>query len=295
MKALIRIVKIFLVTMLITTFTISVTALNKAVNIQKGIDRDKSREIEFQEERLKLWENSLRKFKDKQDKQEYVWQTCYGPAISRILASLIALHGDDNGLILPFCVAPTQVVIVPIYKTGNKAKIMKKVKEVINELCKLGIRVEVDNSEDTPGEKFYNWELQGVPLRIELGERELKGKLTLFLRDLKKRVNVVVEGVEKEGKKLDERLREKADDNFKKSIVDCNSLDDIKNALKNQKIARCDFCSVDSKGEKCASIIERKLIAFVRGVRHDKKEKAKGKCVVCGKKAGEVVYIARSY
>ena len=234
------------------------------------------------------------KFKNKNDKQEYVWQTCYGPAISRILASLIALHGDNSGLVLPFVIAPIQVIIIPIYTAKNKIKIIKKAEQIKEKLKQQGIRVEIDMTEDTPGEKFYYWELKGVPLRIEIGEKE-KNKLTLFLRDLKKRIKVGVDSVKKEGEKLDERLKKRADNNFKKSIVDCKNEEEIRNALKNRKIARCCFCFVDKRGEKCAEVIEKKLNAFVRGVRHDKREKAKGKCVICGKKAEEVVYIAKSY
>ncbi len=235
------------------------------------------------------------KFKDEKGKEQHVWQTCYGPAMSRILASLIAVHGDDSGLILPFCISPAQVIIIPIYKTKNKRKILKKAQEVEKKLKQENIRAEIDDTEKTPGEKFFFWELRGIPLRIEIGEKELKGKLTLFLRDTKERVKVNLTEINKKGEALDKRLKQKADKNFKNAVVDCKSAEDVKTALAKKKIARCNFCSISKKGEKCAETVEKKFLAFVQGILHNKKEKAKGKCIFCNKKAENVVYIAKSY
>ncbi len=235
------------------------------------------------------------KFKDEKGNENYVWQTCYGPAMSRILSSLIAIHGDDSGLVLPFSIAPTQVIIIPIYKSKNKEKILKKATELKKKLEEEGIRAELDDTGKSPGEKFYFWELRGIPLRIEIGEKELKGKLTLFLRDNKQRIKVNLKSTKEEGEKLDKRLKEKADRNFKNAVIDCKTIEDVKTALKQKKIARCSFCSTDKKGEKCAELVEKELSAFVRGSLHTKKEKAEGKCLFCGKKAGEAVYIAKSY
>ncbi len=235
------------------------------------------------------------KFKDAKGKENYVWQTCYGPAMSRILASLIAVHGDNSGLIVPFSISPIQVIIIPIYKTENKDKIMKKAEEIKKDLEKENITAEIDNSDKKPGEKFYYWEMRGIPLRMEIGEKELKGKLTLFLRDTKEKIKADIKDIAEEGEKLDRRLREKAEKKFKTSIDDCKNKGEIKKALENKKIARCNFCSIEKEGEKCAEIVEKELGAFVRGVRHDKKEKPSGKCIICGKEANEVIYIAKSY
>ncbi len=235
------------------------------------------------------------KFKDEKGNENFVWQTCYGPTMSRILASLIAIHGDDSGLVLPFCISPTQVIIIPIYKADNKEKILKKANEIKAELEKQNIKAEIDSSEKSPGERFYYWEMRGVPLRIELGERELKGKLTLFLRDTKERTKVNLKDIKKEGEKLDQRLKEKADKHFNSSIANCKNKEEIKNALEAKKVARCNLCSINKDGEKCAEVVEKELGAFVRGTRHDKKEKPSGKCIICNKEANEVVYIAKSY
>jgi len=237
------------------------------------------------------------KFKDKDGKEKYVWQTCYGPAVSRILGSLITTHGDNKGLILPFMVSPIQVIIVPIYNNDNKEKIMKACEKINSEILSLNIRTKIDDKEVSPGNKFYFWEMKGVPLRLEIGEQELKNKeYTLFLRDENKRIKIKkLDELKKQGDLFDKRLRDKADDNLKKTIVYCKTKKDADEALKNKKIVKADFCSIEKDGTACAEIVEKELGAFVRGVRHDKKEKPQGKCIICGKAAKEVVYIAKSY
>ncbi|GAI01296.1 unnamed protein product, partial [marine sediment metagenome] len=97
------------------------------------------------------------------------WTTAYGPAMSRILVSVISTHGDNNGLIMPFCISPIQIVVVPIYTKKNKIKIMKYAREIKSKL--KSYRCEIDKSEKRPGEKYYEWELKGVPFRLEIGEK----------------------------------------------------------------------------------------------------------------------------
>jgi len=240
------------------------------------------------------------RFRDKDGKEKFVWQTCYGPCISRIFASLIAIHGDDNGLVFPFCLAPIQVIIVPIFKKSNKEKIEKECINLRNIISEENISVDVDLSENTPGEKFYFWEMKGVPLRLEIGEKEINDKkFTLFIRDIRKKIKVegkkLISEIKKQGEELDRRLKENADKNFKNSIVDAYSKKEIEEILNKKKIARCNFCSISDEGEKCAEIIEKELLASIRGVRADIDEKPFDKCVICGKDANFVVYIAKSY
>ncbi|MGB9707798.1 MAG: proline--tRNA ligase [Candidatus Pacearchaeota archaeon] len=240
------------------------------------------------------------KFKDKDGKEKYVYQTCYGPAISRIFASVISVHGDDSGLVLPFIISPIQVIIVPIFNNNNKASIFKKVEQIEQELKKAEIRTKIDKGGDRPGEKFFFWEMKGVPLRIEFGEKELKSKkVTLFLRDLKEKRIIddkkLLTEIKKQGTLYDERLKKKADLWFKSMITDCKNKDEIRKALNEKKIVRCNFCSISKDGEKCAEIVEKNLLASVRGIRHDKKETPRGKCAICGRKATVIAYIAKSY
>ncbi len=236
------------------------------------------------------------KFKNKNEKNEFAFITCYGPAISRIFASLIAIHGDNNGLIFPFNVAPIQIVIIPITSKTNKEKILKKVEEIANLL--KDYRVKIDLSEKSIGEKFYYWEMKGIPLRIEIGERELKqNSVLMFRRDLKNKKSVKItelkNKIKEDAKDLTNNLIKKADNNFKDKIVDVKDF----NALKNLKgkIARVNFCSIDKDGEKCAEKVEKETLNQIRGIRVDKKEKPDGPCIVCKNKAKVVAYVAKSY
>ncbi len=239
------------------------------------------------------------KFKNEKGEEEYVWQTCYGPAISRILASIISTHGDDNGLILPFCVSPIQTIIVPIFTKENKEKIIKESEKIKNILEKEGVKVEIDCSDKRPGEKYYEWELKGVPFRIEVGEKEIKEKkVILFYRDTKKKEKVSIKDLKKikeYGKELDKRILKKADDFLEKNITDCKNKEELELIMSSGGLARVNFCSTKKEGEKCAEYIEKKINAEVRGTIASKQEEANGKCIFCGKEAKEIVYIGKSY
>ena len=122
------------------------------------------------------------KFTNKNEKEEYLYTTAYGPAISRILVSVISTHGDDKGLVLPYCISPLKVVVVPIYNKKNKDKVMKYVSSVEK---KLNVSYEVDSREDySPGWKFNEYEVQGVPVRLALGPRDVQnGTVEVARRD----------------------------------------------------------------------------------------------------------------
>ncbi|HLA23484.1 MAG TPA: proline--tRNA ligase [Candidatus Nanoarchaeia archaeon] len=239
------------------------------------------------------------KFKDKNEKENFVWQTCYGPAISRILASVISVHGDDTGLVIPYCISGTQVVIIPIFSEKNKTKILKEAEKIKDNLENLGIRCKIDSSDKRPGEKFNEWELKGIPFRIELGEKEInEKKVTLFTRDVQKKEKINIKNLDKIknlGVDFDNRLKKNADKLFNGKIQNCKTKTELKNAMQERKIARIDFCSINSEGEKCAAIVEKDFNAEVRGVLANKKEKPTGRCVICNKTAKEVVYIGKSY
>ena len=115
--------------------------------------------------------------------KDYAYQTCYGIS-DRVIASIIALHGDEKGLILPPNVAPIQIVIVPLLFKGKEEIAMNKAKEVYEILKEKGYRIKLDDRDIRPGRKFNDWELRGVPLRIELGPRDIENKkITLYRRD----------------------------------------------------------------------------------------------------------------
>jgi prolyl-tRNA synthetase len=236
------------------------------------------------------------KFKDKNDKEKLAYITCYGPSISRIFASVVIVHGDDKGLRFPWDIAPLKVMIVPI---SNNPKVKKKADEIKKKVEKIA-SVDIDNNENkTPGEKFNYWEMKGVPIRIDLGEMEIeKGKLTVFRRDLNKK-EIIDEGeiinyVSKVSRECTKNLIKEADKIFEGKIKNVKSIKEMKKVIDEGGIARCGFCSVDKDGEKCAEIVEKEVGAKVRGVNLEK-ESIIDDCVICGKKAGHVVYIAKDY
>lgn len=235
------------------------------------------------------------KYKDSDGQDKYVWITCYGPAVSRIFASIVIVHGDDKGLRMPWNISPVQVVIVPIV---NDARVLVKCDEVKKQLDKFAT-VEIDLSEKSAGEKFNHWEMKGVPIRIDIGLKDIDGKkLTVFRRDNNKKEQIsekdVLNYVKETSEEYSNNLVKQADGLFNNRIKDAIDKKDIKKVIDSGMIARVNFCSVEKDGESCATAIEKECSAQVRGTLLTK-EKAKGVCAICGREAKEVVYVARSY
>ena len=238
------------------------------------------------------------KYTDKDEKEKDAWTTCYGPAISRIFASVVITHGDNKGLKFPFEIAPIKIMIVPIDPSDKK--LLKKSEELRNKLEMFG-EVEVDLSDKSPGEKFNHWEMKGIPIRIDLGLKDLdKKQVTLFRRDLDKKIEIketnLIKEIEKIGKEFTKNLTNEADKVFEGRIEKTKDLKEIEKALDEKKIAKTNFCSVDEYGRTCAEKLKEKIQgAEVRGTILEEKDKPTGKCPVCGKPAKAVVYVARSY
>jgi prolyl-tRNA synthetase len=236
------------------------------------------------------------KFTDKDEKEKLAWITCYGPAISRIFASIISVHGDNKGLKFPWKIAPIQVIIIPI---GEDEKVIKQTKEIEKTLLENNISTEIDNSEKRLGEKFYFWEMKGVPLRVELGKRELeKNEITIYRRDTDEKQTIKIKDLQKHIKKtapeIDKNLIKQADKLFENNIINAESKKEIEEVIKSGKIARCGFCSVDKEGAECAEIIEKEINGEVRGTKLGEKN-TKSSCPVCNKKANHTVYISKAY
>src|SRR3989339_2242515 len=234
-------------------------------------------------------------FRDKDGKDKYPWITCYGPAVSRIMASVVIVHGDDKGLRFPWDIAPVQVEIVPI---RDDPTLIKKAKDLKKEIETIA-SVDIDLTDKSPGEKFNHWEMKGVPIRIDIGPKDIESrKLTVFRRDLDKKEVIpekeIIDYVKKVAKESTANLTKQADKLFDSRIKDVKNQEEMKKAIESGKIARCNFCSVEMQGAKCAEIIEKEIGATVRGTKLEK-ETPKGNCAICGKKASAVVYVARQY
>ncbi|MFX1358148.1 MAG: proline--tRNA ligase [Promethearchaeota archaeon] len=239
------------------------------------------------------------KFVDSDGEEKFGYQTCYGPAISRIYGAMIAYLGDDKGLILPFDLAPIQIVIIPIIYKGQEKIVLDKAKE-IHDLLKEKYSVKLDDSDESVGNKFYYWELKGVPMRIEIGPKDIEKKQIVIVKrhdDLK--ITVKENQI---GNKIDAIAQNYTQEIKKKSLIDFESQiecvyerDAAIEAINNGKIVCCGFCSIDKKGERCAEVVEKEFGAFVRGKRVGKEKHEFATCLVCGEPATCTVYIARSY
>jgi len=240
------------------------------------------------------------KFTDDSGKDQYVWQTCYGPCISRIYAAVIATHGDDKGLVFPVRLAPVQVVIVPIIKEETRDRVMERCIEVAKSIACCFI-VKIDDSDRTPGFKFNEWEMKGVPIRIEIGMRDVEANIAIVVRrDTGEKIKVKTEDLEKQlheiAPSIDKMLLERADKWFSDKLSQAGTMDELAKKLELHGFVRVPFCSDGMEGEKCADIVKDKVQANIRGSLFGSEEKPKEeKCIACGNKAAIYVYAAKQY
>jgi len=236
------------------------------------------------------------KFLDQQEKEQYVWQTSWGIS-TRIIGAVVMVHGDDKGLVLPPRLAPVQVVIVPIpYKDVDIKSILTKSRDAFESL-KGKVKVILDDRpEYTPGWKFNEWELKGVPVRIEIGPRDVrKNQVTLARRDTSQKIAVEEEQMLTEVMKLLEEIQkdlyDKAKRHLKENITTVMDYDDFKSTLREKGgFVRAAWCSSSA----CEERIKEETGATIRLIPLAK-EKAFSKCVYCGGQAEEAVYFARAY
>jgi prolyl-tRNA synthetase len=241
------------------------------------------------------------KYTDDTGKDEYVWQTCYGPCISRIYAAVIATHGDDRGLVLPVRLAPLQVVIVPIIKEETRAKVLERCEEVRKAIA-CCFFAKIDASDRTPGFKFNEWEMKGVPLRIEIGMRDVEADAVIVVRrDTGEKFKVPTKEVDAKldelAQQIDKNLKEKADKWFSDKVSDADSMDALGAALeKGHGFVRVPFCTDGMEAEPCADKVKEAHQANIRGSLFGNDEKPNGKkCISCGNDATIYLYAARQY
>lgn len=227
---------------------------------------------------------------------EYVWTTSYGIS-ERVIAALIAIHGDDHGLVLPPNVAPIQVVIVPIPYKGREVEVYDEAQKAYNELKLAGFRVTMDERKDvTPGSKFYEWELKGVPIRIEVGPRDVeRGVVTLVRRDNLAREeaprNELGTSIRRLSENIMAALRERAWNYMKSRIIKAHSLEDASSHVKVRRgIVEMAWCGRD----ECGLAIEENLEAKILGTAIELTE-IEGKCINCDKEATKILRVAKTY
>jgi prolyl-tRNA synthetase len=231
------------------------------------------------------------KFIDKDGEIKYVWQNTF--AIStRMLGLMFAMHSDDKGLVIPPKLAPTQIVIVPIYTDKEKKKVLAEAKKISKSISK-NYSIELDNRENyTPGWKFHEWEMKGVPLRIEIGPRDIKNKsVVVARRDTGEKINVKIKELskilEKEIYNLNKRLYEKSKNFLDYHTKIANSFEELKRNIDGNRVL-INWCG----NAECETKIKEETGAKSTGIPFD--VETKGNCAICGKKAKHTVYFAKT-
>ena len=232
-------------------------------------------------------------FQNREGKQEYAYQTSWGSS-TRLIGALIMAHGDNRGLKLPPRVAPIQAVIVPI--AIHKEGVKEKAQEIYMQL-KNNYRIELDDREKVSvGYKFNDWEMRGIPLRIEMGPKDIEnGVCVLVRRDTNEKVEVKIEELEsKIGESL-EKIQQNMFDECKKRMEQkttiAHNLEEFQeNMNKEQGFIKAMWCGDTACEEKIKELTAAKsrCMPFVQ-------ENIDDKCVVCGKKAYKMVVWGRQY
>ncbi|MGE7979832.1 proline--tRNA ligase [Psychrobacillus sp. NPDC093200] len=242
------------------------------------------------------------KYLNKENKHQHVHTTSWGTS-TRLIGSVIMVHGDEQGLVLPPRIAPTQVVLIPVGPWKKNPAIIEKLDEIFAALKVKGIRVRLDDSDQSPGYKFNEWELKGVPVRVELGPRDLENSQVLMkARDLDEKesvdINGIVERVEEELNTMQTRLLEKA-----RAFRDANShthvdsMDQLKQHLddsaKKGEIPGwilAGWCGDDA----CEEHVKEETKFTTRNIPFNPPAE-KSTCINCGKESKHTVWFGRSY
>ena len=222
---------------------------------------------------------------------KYCHQTTYGMS-ERILGALVGIHGDNKGLVLPPGVAPIQVVIIPIIFRGKEKLVLETCNDLSKKLKNENIRIHIDDRDITPGNKYYDWELKGVPLRIEIGPRDIEKKeIVLVRRDTNEKKSVLMNDSVKIVKEHLDKISKHLYDNAKKLLEDnIHRVKTEEEAKKLKGIVELPWCGV----KDCALQIENILDGNTLGEPIDNKE-CKESCPVCGKPAITWMRYAKSY
>lgn len=231
-------------------------------------------------------------YTDKNGKLQYVHQTSWGMT-TRVLGAVIMVHGDNNGLVLPPKVAPIQVIIVPIAQ--HKEGVLEKAEELKNRVSKVA-RVKIDSSDKMPGWKFAEYEMKGIPLRIEIGPKDIENnQCVLVRRDNMEKITVKLDEVEAKVQEflvtIHKDMLEKARNNRNEHTYTAKNLDEFMSVLEN----KTGFIKAMWCGDKaCEDKIKELTGATSRCIPFEQ-ENIGDTCVCCGKKAKHMVYWGKAY
>jgi len=236
------------------------------------------------------------KYADKENVETYAWQTSWGVSW-RLIGGMIMVHGDDKGLVLPPRVAPIQVIIIPIYYSDeHKEEIEKISKEIEKQLREVKIRVQVDNREQlTPGFKFNDWEMKGIPLRIEIGPKDLEKNQVTFARRHNRqkddqKITGLVDRVVSELDKIHNDMFADAEKILRDKTVRVFNYDDFKTELEKGRLIKAPICD----NPICEEKIKEDTGADVRVITDDA-EDTNSKCIKCSNESVISPLFARGY
>ncbi len=232
-------------------------------------------------------------FTDKENKKSFPFQTSWG-VTTRLIGAIIMTHGDDNGLVLPPAVAPVQVVIVPVAQ--HKEGVLEKCNELKEKLA-ARFRVKLDDSENSAGWKFAEYEMKGVPLRIELGPRDIEnGQCVVAERVDGTKSFLPLDGIEDAIEKLlegvNEKMYQKAIENRERKTYTCHSLDEINECINanGDGFVKAMWCG----DEECEDKVKEVTGVCSRCIPFEG-EAVDTKCVCCGKEAKHLLYWGKAY
>ena len=226
---------------------------------------------------------------------KHVHQTTYGMS-ERLLGAVVSVHGDDNGLILPPAIAPFQIVIIPILSKKSTVDVAGAAEALRDKLAAAGFRVKLDDRDDRPGSKYYDWEIKGVPLRLELGGRDIEnGVVTFARRDTGEKGTIAMDslipGTQLILDDIMSTLKAKAkafQDDATKAIT---SMDEIpKEDTSELRIYSFGWCGCEECGHKFEDEHDIKIL----GTPYRPEGKFEGKCIVCGKDTELQAFAART-
>ncbi len=232
-------------------------------------------------------------YTDRENKVCHPFQTSWG-STTRMIGGIIMTHGDDNGLVLPPAVAPIQVIIIPVQQ--HKEGVLAEAYKVADMLRAAGIRVKVDDSENSPGWKFAEYEMKGVPVRLELGPRDIEnGQCVLVTRHNREKTFHPLAGIAEAVKEKLEAVRqgmfEKALANRERRTYDCRTMEEITAALQNgDGFVRAMWCG----DEACEDTVKEKTGVGSRCIPLAE-EHLSDVCVCCGKPARHMVVWGKAY
>ncbi len=233
-------------------------------------------------------------YTDKENKRVAPHQTSWG-VTTRLIGAVIMTHGDDNGLVLPPAIAPVQAVIIPIAQ--HKEGVLDKANELKERLAKAGVRVKLDDSENSPGWKFAEYEMKGVPVRVEIGPKDIEaGQCVVATRHNGEKTIVSLDELEETvAKKLTEvrdGLFQKALENRENKTYACKTVEEIVSALeeKGDGFVKAMWCGE----EACEDAVKEKTGVGSRCIPFEQ-EQLSDTCVCCGKPAQCMVYWGKAY